>query len=51
MSENEKELFNIIHAHDNPEEAIEIAIKLMFDFSARHEAPQDTSAVHLPESA
>ena len=51
MSNNEKELLNIIRNHDNPEQAVEIAIKLMFDFLEKHEEPQDTSFVHPRVSA
>lgn len=51
MSDNEKELLNIIRNHDNPEQAVEIAIKLMFDFLKKHEVPQDTSSVRPRVSA
>ena len=44
MSNNEKELLNIIREHDNPEQAIEIAIKLMIGFLEKREEPQDTSS-------
>ena len=43
MTTNENELLNIIREYDNPERAIEIALKLMFDFLEKHEEPQDTS--------
>lgn len=46
MTDNERELLNIIRSHDNPKQAIEIAINLMCDFSKKLEAPQDTSFVH-----
>lgn len=32
MTNNEKELFNIIHQHSNPVKAIEIAIQTILDF-------------------
>ena len=51
MTENEQELLNIIRNHDNPEQAIEIAIKLMIDFLKMREAPPDTFSVRPPESA
>ena len=51
MTTNEKELFNIIHSHDNPERVLEIAIELMADFLAEREVPQDTSSVHLRVTA
>jgi hypothetical protein len=46
MTDNEKELLNIIRNHNNPKQAIEIAINLMIDFSKKLEAPQDTFSVH-----
>lgn len=51
MTDNEKELLHIIRTHDNSECTIEIAINLLIDFLAKHEAPQDTFSVHLPESS
>lgn len=51
MTNNEKELLNIIRSHDNPEQAIDIAIRLMFDFLEKREEPQDTSSVRPPVSA
>lgn len=51
MTDNERELLNIIRTHDNPERAVEIAINLMIDFLAQHEVPQDTSFERPRESA
>ena len=51
MSDNEKELFNIIHEHDNPGQVLELAIELMADFLAEREVPQDTSFAHLRVTA
>ena len=51
MTDNEKELLNIIHEHDNPECAIEIALNLMIDFLKKREVPQDTSSEHRQVSA
>ena len=51
MTNNERELLNIIHQHDNPERAIEIALNLMIDFLKQREEPRDTSSVHPRESA
>ena len=51
MTENEKELLNIIRSHDNPERAVEIAIELMLDFLKPREEPPDTFSAHLRESA
>lgn len=46
MTDNEKELLNIIRAHNDPEQAVKIAIDLMIDFLDGREALQDTSSVH-----
>ena len=51
MSNNEKQLIDLIREHDDPKLATEIAIKLMFDFLEKHEEPQDTSSVHPRVSA
>lgn len=51
MTDNERELLNIIRNHDNPERAMEIAIELMIDFLAQREVPPDTSSVRHRESA
>lgn len=51
MTDNEKELLNIIRSHDNPEQAVKIALDLIFDFLTPHEEPPDTLSVHLRESA
>lgn len=44
MTENERELINIIKSHSNPKQAVELALNLMLDFLAKHEVPQDTSS-------
>ena len=44
MTANEKELLNIIRTHDNPEQAIEIAIELLITFLDEREVPRDTSS-------
>ena len=51
MTDNEKELLTIIHQHDNPGLAVEIALKLMIDFLEKREVPQDTSSAHPRVSA
>ena len=51
MSNNEKELISIIREHDDPQKAVEIAIKLMFDFLEQRAAPQDTSSARPRVSA
>lgn len=51
MTDNERELFSIIREYDNHARAVEIALNLLIDFSAKRGAPQDTSSVRRPESA
>lgn len=51
MTENERELLYIIREHDNPEQAVKIAIELMIAFSEKPEVPQDTFSEHPRESA
>jgi hypothetical protein len=51
MTNNEKELLNIIHQHSNPEKALKIALDLIVDFSKNFEAPQDTSSVLHQEAS
>lgn len=51
MTNNEKELLNIIHQHSNPEKALKIAMDLMIDFLEKHEALQDTFSVHHQEAS
>lgn len=47
MTNNEIELLNIIHQHSNPEKAIEIAVKTIFDFLEQHGSYQEpTVAFH-----
>lgn len=50
MTNNEKELLNIIHQHSNPEQALKTAMDLMIDFLTNYEALQDTS-FELPQEA
>ena len=51
MTNNEKELLYIIRNHDNPEQALKIALDLMYLFLKQHEEPQCTSSENLRESA
>lgn len=44
MTENEKELLRIIRTHDNPEQALEIATKIILSFVKPHESYQEQSA-------
>lgn len=46
MTNNERELLNIIRDCENPEYAAEMALNLLIDFLAKHEELQDTSSVH-----
>ena len=50
MSNHEEELLNLIKEHDNPEQALEVAINLMIDFLKKHEAPQCKPSEHLRET-
>lgn len=51
MTNNEKELLQIIREHDNPTIAVEIAIKTILDFLAQDEPSQEQLAVYSQESA
>lgn len=45
MTNNEKELLNIIHQHSNPEQAVEIAIKTILGFLEQHGSYQAQAVV------
>ena len=49
MTNNEKELINIIRQQANQGQAIEIAIKTIVDFLKRHGSYQEQVAVSLQE--
>ena len=51
MTANEKELLNLIRTHDNPEQALDIAIGLMIDFLEQRGELRDTSFEHPRVSA
>ena len=51
MTNNEKELLNIIRQHLNHEMAIEIAINTILDFLEQHESYQEQAVVCSQESA
>ena len=51
MSENEIVLFNMLHENDNPEQAVQTAIKVFAAFLERLEADQEPRAVCPRESA
>lgn len=51
MTDNEKELLNIIHRHSNPEKALKTAMDIMIDFLTNYGVPQDTSSVLQQEAS
>ena len=51
MTENERELLNIIHQHSNPEKAIEIAVKTIIEFLEQDESSQEHTVAYLRELA
>lgn len=51
MSENEIVLFNMLYENDNPEQAVQTAIKVFAAFLERLEADQVLQAVGLQESS
>lgn len=48
MTDHELELLYIIRNHENPEKALEIAIKTITDFLKQSESCQEPSAVCQP---
>jgi hypothetical protein len=44
MTENERELINLIRESDNPQQALATAMELMIDFLKSYGVPQDTSS-------
>lgn len=51
MTNNEKELLNIIHQHSNPEQAIEIAVKTILEFLEQDEPCQEQAVACAQVSA
>ena len=51
MTDNERELLNIIREQDNPTQAVEFAFNLLIDFLTKREVLQGTSSEHRQESA
>lgn len=49
MIDNEMKLLNIIREHDNPERAVEIAIKIMIEFLEQDESSQEQPLVYSRE--
>lgn len=51
MTDNEQKLLNIIHKHDNPGQAFEIALKIILEFLEQGESSQEQPLVCSRESA
>lgn len=51
MTDNEKELIDIIRHSDNPEGAIGVAVEIILAFLKLHESSQEQSSVVLREPA
>lgn len=51
MTENEKQLINLIRESANPENAIMIATAIIIDFLKQHESSEEQAAACLQESA
>ena len=51
MTDNEIKLINIIREHENPEQAVEIAIKTILEFLAQDESSQEQPLACSLESA
>ena len=51
MTENEKQLINLIRENENSAEALMIATAIIIDYLKRHESSEAPSAACLQESA
>lgn len=51
MIENEQELLNIIRSHNNPQQAVSIAIEVILDFLMQDESSQERPVVCFQELA
>lgn len=51
MTENEKELLYIIRNHDNPEQALNIAVQTIISFLEQHGSSQEPSVADVQVSA
>lgn len=51
MTENEKELLYIIRTHDDPQQALEIATRIILSFVEQHESSQAQSVAYQQELA
>lgn len=47
MTDNEKELINLIRENDNPEQALMTATVIILDFLKQHESCQEASVAYL----
>lgn len=47
MSENEKELLNIIRENDNPERAVATAIEIILSYLEQHGSSEEQAVVGL----
>ena len=47
MTDNEKELINLIRENDNPEQALMTATVIIIDFLKQHESCQEASVAYL----
>ena len=51
MTNREKELLHIIRQHDNPEQALEITLKIIAEFLEQDESSQEQPLVCPQESS
>ena len=51
MTDHEKELLYIIRTHDDPEQALEIAVQTIISFLEQHEPFQEPSFAYSPALA
>ena len=49
ITENEKQLIDLIRENDNPEDAIMIATAVIVDFLKQHESSEERAVVYLRE--
>lgn len=49
MTENEKQLINLIRENENPAEALMTATAIIIDFLKQHESSEAPSAAYLQE--
>ena len=49
MTDREKELLNIIREHDNPEQALNIAVHIILEFLEQDGSSQEQPVAYLQE--